>query len=182
MNFAAYARRSPSPFVGIVEGLELGSLPASQPGEQDEEYFWLGGVTTDWDYVVESSQPFEDGEDWLTIPATSSCANAIHAFDVAPKPSSDVCPRPRLVRRASPVKRRPESLTVTPTILRPLKLVRRVTTAAYLERKRRRAREEAKNIVKKIQALARATARLRTRHRKLRAFVMGSVDKENLFI
>jgi predicted nucleic acid-binding Zn-ribbon protein len=53
--------------------------------------------------------------------------------------------------------------------------------AAEMERRRRRAREAAQRIMKKIRSLAKTTASLRRRHRKLREFVANSADTSNSF-
>ncbi|KAJ6619321.1 hypothetical protein B0H10DRAFT_1946805 [Mycena sp. CBHHK59/15] len=79
-----------------------------------------------------------------------------------------------LVRWASPVRsaQKPSPTSSCPwgTVSRPLNLVRRVTMAAEMERRRKRARNETRRIVKKILALA---VRLQRKHRDLKIWVLS---------
>ncbi|KAJ7752966.1 hypothetical protein B0H16DRAFT_1723428 [Mycena metata] len=161
----------------------------------------------DFDFVA-SSQPFEDGiDDWCSPSATSTLtpqsstdprAVSDTARAVCGEISNEMGRRETdedvhtstsyRRRRAHLIRRVPSSELCSPAtpplvIPRNFKLVRRVTMAADLERRRQRARDEAERIVKKIRTLASTTARLQRKHRKLREFVaVGSrANKENIF-
>ncbi|KAJ7429563.1 hypothetical protein B0H11DRAFT_1944598 [Mycena galericulata] len=124
--------------------------------------------------IVGSSQPFEDGEEDLRLPMVCTTPKLSPPPTPSPlgpfDPNSSQSHRARLVRRCPPVK--PEPAAVTLPLPRPARrnseLVRRVSNgpspskirALQIERKREEAREEARCIVKKIRALATATARL----------------------
>ncbi|KAJ7882101.1 hypothetical protein B0H13DRAFT_1891028 [Mycena leptocephala] len=90
-----------------------------------------------------------------------------------------------LAQKPRPEGASPTAATISATsIARRSRLVRRVTilyslsslNAAEMERRRQRAREAAHRIMKKICSLAKTTACLRRRHRKLREFVANSAD------
>ncbi|KAJ7444187.1 hypothetical protein FB451DRAFT_1294634 [Mycena latifolia] len=170
-------------------------VPTSQPWQDGEDDLWrrsyspapdqptpqlfeasrCTAVTTteslsDLD-VVGSSQPFEDGEYDLHYHAGLKIPSSPPH---SPGSSKILAHRTRLVRRASPVKPRPTAAGTSGTISRPRNLVRRVTMAAEIARRRMRARTEAHRILKKLRALATATARLRRKHKALCAFVLES--------
>ncbi|KAJ7441588.1 hypothetical protein FB451DRAFT_1298684, partial [Mycena latifolia] len=126
--------------------------------------------------VVGSSRSFEDGEYDLHYHAGQKIPSSPPHF---PSSSGILAHRARLVRRASPVKPRPTAAGTSDTIPRPRNLVRRVTMAAELARRRMRARTEAHRILKKLRALATATARLRRKHKVLCAFVLESCITTN---
>ncbi|KAJ6629823.1 hypothetical protein B0H10DRAFT_1985487 [Mycena sp. CBHHK59/15] len=170
----------------------------------------LGG-DIEWDMgdqldFVPSSQPSQDGEEpflmrpphRMPLPRTPHFSirphsNSTAAYSLASEGAvchadGDASAEISL-RRASPVKPSPASpKEITPGCFN---LVYRVTKgpserfvrAAELERKRQQAHKKAQHIMKKIRALARATVRLRRKHRSLRAFVTASPeeDKENAF-
>ncbi|KAJ7037003.1 hypothetical protein C8F04DRAFT_1181018 [Mycena alexandri] len=130
------------------------------------------------DDIVSSSQPFEDGEeDLLPIqkPLLTYTPLPMASTTGVDPASSPRARRARLVRRASPVKPR----AVAPADLHcmlphPRKLVRRVTFTAELERRRRRARIEARHIFKKLQALTTTVHHLKRKHRELRMLGAGT--------
>ncbi|KAF7351882.1 hypothetical protein MVEN_01149800 [Mycena venus] len=171
---------------------DIDFVPSSQPFEDGEEdSFWLGQYAGTTDSAegsvvdfVPSSQPLEDGEmcQGLMTPAKEMYLGFYCEQSTETR-------RPRLVRRASPVKPRPAGaspatnmISATP-IPRSSKLVRHVTIAPNLERHRRRTCEEAGRIVKKIGLLTKTTARLRRKHRQLLQFITSTtVDKENVFM
>ncbi|KAF7363211.1 hypothetical protein MVEN_00673900 [Mycena venus] len=181
-----------------LEGLAVGSGPG--------DINWDMGNQLDF---VPSSQPSQDGEEpFLMTPphrlphfgishrsnatgvnSSASEGAAGHADGATGDVSTESSlRRARLIRRASPVKPSPATKDITP---RCFNLVRRVTKgpserlvrAAELEQKRQQARKKAQRVMKKIHALARATVRLRRKHRSLRAFVTAKSeeDKENIF-
>ncbi|KAJ7110336.1 hypothetical protein C8R43DRAFT_1018848 [Mycena crocata] len=154
--------------------------------------------------LVGTSQPFEDGEEDLKFfgspmtPGPSPPALHPHSKLAAAQPStssplypasmpstldSGVAIHPRrahLVFRASPVKPRPTLTASQGPRSQSHKLVRRVTMAAEIERRckraeverrRRRACQKARRIAKQIRALARATVKLQRQHRELCKFV-----------
>ncbi|KAJ7738626.1 hypothetical protein B0H16DRAFT_1694779 [Mycena metata] len=144
--------------------------------------------TTDLaDDIVASSQPFEDGEEDLVLlpvpkPLLPFTPLPMASFTGVDPVSSPRSRRARLVRRASPIKPR----AIPPTDLHcmlphPRKLVRRVTFTAELERRRRRARIEARRILKKLQALTATLRHLKRKHRELRILGAGTLadNKEN---
>ncbi|KAJ7716993.1 hypothetical protein B0H16DRAFT_1612268 [Mycena metata] len=136
------------------------------------------------DDAVCSSQPFEDGEEDLTP-----------FLSLQTLPTENITRRAGLIRRVPPGTSSSSPACVPGPISRsrPRNLVRRVTMAAEMERRRSRAREEAQRISHKIRALAKKSARLmkktvrlRRKHRNLCAFAAGDVDasvgdKENVF-
>ncbi|KAJ6465325.1 hypothetical protein C8R45DRAFT_1173837 [Mycena sanguinolenta] len=171
-------------------------VPSSQPFEDGEDdSCWLEhhtGTTeapTPTEYLdfVPSSQPVEDGEMYQGLETPAKQINPGFCSDW--EQISETCRRPRLIRRAPPVKQRPAGdspanmpspISVSNT--RSAKLVRRVTIAPALERQRRRAREEASRIAKQIKSLTKTTTRLRCKHRELHQFITSTnVDKENIF-
>ncbi|KAJ7489049.1 hypothetical protein FB451DRAFT_1223619 [Mycena latifolia] len=143
-----------------------------------------GALDDDFD-CVPSSQPFED-EDWqtygvlkvpiTTTPTRQSISEAVAQADEAH--SAIGARRARLVRRASPVKPRLLFAATQGTIPRSFNLVRHVTVAPAIEWQRKRARDKAHRIIKKLQAHARATAWLRRQHRELCAFIRET-DRTN---
>ncbi|KAF7367195.1 hypothetical protein MSAN_00979500 [Mycena sanguinolenta] len=185
-----------------LEGRATGPL-TPLPTWPDRDVDW--DMSDELDFVP-SSQPYEDGEEpfLLQTPppslAISPRFGAMADYSVleiaagyATGDSGDASAeaklhRSRLVRRAPPVEPRSAS-GIEKNPPRHLNLVRRVTKepsekflrALELERKRQRARQDARRITKKIQALTRVTARLQREHQRLRALVARSgKDKENL--
>ncbi|KAJ7643138.1 hypothetical protein DFH06DRAFT_1213837 [Mycena polygramma] len=193
------------------DGFEFWGIPSSVAhGISDDS-------ATDWDDsldFVASSQPSQDGEDswYMTSTPPSSDLRASTAyvtplFSLTNRMEASHCAtplqaaqqdlgalgarRPRLVRRASPVKASPASTLVQSPAPRCFNLVRRVTKgpskkpshAEEMEKKRQRARATARRIVKKIRTHATAIARLQRQRQRLCAFVAaGSAeDKENTF-
>ncbi|KAJ6489417.1 hypothetical protein DFH09DRAFT_1105394 [Mycena vulgaris] len=154
--------------------------------------------TVDESDSVGSSQPFEDGEEDLLfftrgvmIPAPTACWSFLTTPELSDAEPSETdtdfddairarqSRRARLIRRAPPVSPvKPSPIPAGPW-LRSLNLVRRVTMPAEIERRRQRARIETRRIAKKIRALARATARLQRKHRRLCNFVRDSRPVEN---
>ncbi|KAJ7508693.1 hypothetical protein B0H11DRAFT_2217961 [Mycena galericulata] len=136
--------------------------------------------------IVGSSQPFADGEEDLHLPTnlnagpfpmkkldTSAAQSTAADLDLDSDADGDEirerrAQRARLVRRAPPIV---GPVLPTPTRPRTRPLVRRVTMAAEIQRRRERARLETRRILKKLRALARATTRLRRKHRQLCEFV-----------
>ncbi|KAJ7631267.1 hypothetical protein DFH06DRAFT_1224042 [Mycena polygramma] len=198
------------------DGFEFWGMPSSVAHgiSDDPATDWddsLGDESLDF---VASSQPSQDGEDSWYMTSTPpsgdmrastsyvtppfSLADNMEAFHATPLHTAQrdlgapgACRRPRLVRRASPVKASPAStLTQTPAP-RCLNLVRRVTKgpskkpshAEEMEKKRQRARETARRIAKKIRTHAAVIARLQRQRQRLCAFAAaGSAeDKENIF-
>ncbi|KAJ7687501.1 hypothetical protein B0H17DRAFT_1203564 [Mycena rosella] len=164
-------------------------VATSQPLQDGEDFWGLsafspGSATADacgdWSDVdfVGTSQPLEDGEDsWYSsskvkIPTISPprCLNS----------EMDCTPRSRLVRRVSPLTSTQLPVAALGITSRPLNLVRRVTIAPEIQKKRNRACREAQQIAKRIRALAKATAKLRRKHRVLCDFVRESGRKENV--
>ncbi|KAJ7160306.1 hypothetical protein C8R46DRAFT_1354025 [Mycena filopes] len=139
--------------------------------------------------VVASSQPDEDGEELLPRQASSFAGRRITGAPSASFAETTACSpprrsRPHLVRRASPVKLPTVTAAETKPVSRPSKLVRRVTFAAELERRRKCARIEARRIFKKMQALSTTVCRLKRKHRELRTLGAGAGipvgNKENM--
>ncbi|KAJ7668769.1 hypothetical protein DFH06DRAFT_1182447 [Mycena polygramma] len=192
-------------------GFEFWGMPSSVAyGISDDS-------ATDWDEsldFVASSQPSQDGEDaWYmtsTPPSSDLRAYTSYATPLFTVADSMEAPhaatplqtvqrdlgapgarRPRLVRRASPVKASPASTLAQTPAPRCLNLVRRVTKgpsgksshAEEMEKKRQRARETARRIAKKIRTHAAVIARLQRQRQRLCAFAAaGSAeDKENTF-
>jgi len=158
-------------------------VPSSQPFEDGEEALHHRGYSNGIDLssldFVGTSQPLEDGEDFGMYSGLMTPVRQMSP-SVRCEPSAETrCAR--LVRRASPVKPRPVGAS-TP-IRRSFNLVRRVTMAPDIQRKRQRAHEEAHHILKKLRALAKTTVRLRRKRRSLLAFVTASSEKnkENSF-
>ncbi|KAJ6588034.1 hypothetical protein B0H19DRAFT_1366767 [Mycena capillaripes] len=153
-----------------------------QDGEEDLSYScwpYLGLKSGNGDHseaendsydVISSSQPLEDGEE-LSL-HTDLKTPLPYLF---PQPETPSHPRQleirahraRLIRRASPVKLTSTWTSVQPSVPRSRNLVRRVTMAAEMERKKRRAHDEARRILKKIRKLTETTMRLRRKHRHL---------------
>ncbi|KAJ7468807.1 hypothetical protein FB451DRAFT_1257362 [Mycena latifolia] len=183
------------------------SQSLQQDGDEVSRHIYLSDETSlrlengpqeeDFD-CVPSSQPFED-EDWQTYhgplkvpitisppttPTRQSISEAVTQADATPSGSAMRARRARLIRRASPVKPMPLHAATQGKISRPFNLVRRVTLAPEIARRRKRARDKAHLIIKKLQALARATARLRRQHRELCAFIRetGRKNKENVLV
>ncbi|KAJ7160366.1 hypothetical protein C8R46DRAFT_1354061 [Mycena filopes] len=169
----------------------LPNLSLATPSPDSEPCFDDSTTTSassaDWDEYVASSQPFEDGEeDLLPMGPSPTPPVPLRALEAPGTPSntnaasSPLAHRGRLVRRASPVKPRAPHASTVPSS-RPVRLIRRVTFAADLDRRRKRARIEARQIFKKIQALAPTLRRLQRRHRESRSFGAGSSvgNKEN---
>ncbi|KAJ7723148.1 hypothetical protein B0H16DRAFT_1699069 [Mycena metata] len=140
------------------------------------------------DDIVASSQPFEDGEEDLVLPVQKPLLThtplPMASFTAVDPASSPRSRRARLVRRASPVKPRAIPHADLHCMLpHPRKLVRRVTFTAELERRRRRARIEARRILKKLQTLMATVRHLKRKHRELRILGAGTSadNKENSF-
>ncbi|KAJ7509474.1 hypothetical protein B0H11DRAFT_2216393 [Mycena galericulata] len=147
--------------------------------------------------IVGSSQPFEDGEEDLRLPMhenltqTVSVIPTTNSEPLGPFRSEFKSKSSRSTRQALSTR---EPAAVTLPLPRPARrnseLVRRVSNgpspskirALQIERKREEAREEARRIVKKIRALATATARLSRKHRRLCTFIANPVglNKENV--
>ncbi|KAK6988496.1 hypothetical protein R3P38DRAFT_2804541 [Favolaschia claudopus] len=138
----------------------------------------------DEDEVIESSQPDELEEEEFALetlrlhlksriaPSTPSLPRIVNT-GTPPLDSPTRVSRRQLVRRASPVKPRP--ISNAPVGPRSRNLVRRVTKAAELERRRQRARMDALGILKKIRHLDSVANRLRRRYRQLSRFSTQSI-------
>ncbi|KAJ7160816.1 hypothetical protein C8R46DRAFT_1105748 [Mycena filopes] len=145
---------------------------------------------------VDSSQPLQDGEVdlWPTsacttqtqsIPANRDCRVPVDS-SAGPGLCGAPLRRARLVRRVPPSEKS-DHLTLAPPAPTPrcFNLVRRVTTApckknsvADLQRRQRRAREKAAEIVRRLRTLSAATAQLQRKHRRLRAFIAQNKENE----
>ncbi|KAJ7649032.1 hypothetical protein DFH06DRAFT_1208837 [Mycena polygramma] len=193
------------------DGIEFWGMPSSIAHTISDD------SATDWDEsldFVASSQPSQDGEDswYMTstppssdLRASTSYVTRLFSLTDRMEASQSATPfqaaqqdlgalgarRPRLVRRASPVKASPASTLAQSPAPRCLNLVRRVTKgpsgkpshAEEMEKKRQRARETARRIAKKIRTHAAVIARLQRQRQRLCAFAAaGSAeDKENTF-
>ncbi|KAJ7237033.1 hypothetical protein B0H12DRAFT_1075690 [Mycena haematopus] len=152
------------------------------------------------DAEVGSSQPDEDEDlstyGWdlalsMAFPCTSESerlpyTNTVHANINTVKNLS----RPRLVRRAPP------SIPVKPAVLGPrnFNLVRRVSPpnvlvlarqAAEMQKKRHRARDQARRIAKKLRKLTMTTISLQRKHRQLSRFIASftstGIENQDVF-
>ncbi|KAJ7751237.1 hypothetical protein DFH07DRAFT_961024 [Mycena maculata] len=155
---------------------------------------------------VGSSQPFQDGEDNLQPYTTGKSLN-VSPIPLSSQAPSDlsVCPNAsdpyvieNLSRRARLVRRCPPKAAQSPTPPSPPRprrrnrdLVRRasggpsqaILKAREMERRKDRARQKARHIVKEIRRLATVTGQLRRRHRQLSSFITQSSaggNKENV--
>ncbi|KAF8179502.1 hypothetical protein K438DRAFT_1977211 [Mycena galopus ATCC 62051] len=139
----------------------------------------------DW---VPSSQPFEDGVAWYFVDATEPSSPASSSGSLQASTPEDITPRcrARLVRR---VVQLPMSSSPLPTPLRDaiprprnFNLVRRVSIAPAVQKKQKRALKKVQHIGKRLRSLRAEEARLRRKHRALRAFLAGpcGVNKENV--
>ncbi|KAJ7453529.1 hypothetical protein FB451DRAFT_1565636 [Mycena latifolia] len=166
--------------------LDFDFVATSQPFEDGEEDLsWNWGCLSPAARVdfVGTSQPLEDGEDFglMTNNSEQHVLPAVSESTNTPLASSQARAT-HLAQKPRPEGASPTAVTISATsIARPSRLVRRVTMAAEMERRRRRAREAAQRIMKKIRSLAKTTASLRRRHRKLREFVANSADTSNSF-
>ncbi|KAJ6568468.1 hypothetical protein B0H19DRAFT_1133353, partial [Mycena capillaripes] len=182
-------------------------IPEGFPQPEVAESLVDSSSDTDWDFVC-SSQPTQDGEDWILALETAALAPSTlihetshqldfpHPSNVGHAPDTDRAAlntpgrarRAHLVRRASPVKLKPQASPALGAAPRCLNLVRRVTPGpirdlmrtAEMAKKRQLARDAARHILKKIHAHATALTRLRRKHKRLAAFAAGGKDKENL--
>ncbi|KAJ6613020.1 hypothetical protein B0H10DRAFT_2436667 [Mycena sp. CBHHK59/15] len=155
---------------------------------------------TDWDFVC-SSQPTQDGEDWILTTSVLAPSTPIRGtynqLDFPDATPSDVgyapdmyraaldasapARRAHLIRRASPVKLKTQASPALGAAPRCLNLVRRVTPGPSRElmrmtemaKKRQLARDAARRILKKICTHATALARLQHKHKRLSAFAAG---------
>ncbi|KAJ7912470.1 hypothetical protein B0H13DRAFT_1874849 [Mycena leptocephala] len=182
-----------SPSWTLKDGADLAFdfVATSQPFEDGEEDLsWNRGPAARVDFVG-TSQPLEDGEDFglITNNSEQHVLPAVSESTNTPLASSQTRAT-HLAQKPRPEGASPTAATISATsIARPSRLVRRVTMlyslsslkAAEMERRRRRAREAAQRIMKKIRSLAKTTASLRRRHRKLREFVANSADTSNSF-
>ncbi|KAJ7870404.1 hypothetical protein B0H13DRAFT_2669852, partial [Mycena leptocephala] len=160
-------------------------VASSQPlqdGEDFSDACWipsdLGPVESDLADVVASSQPFEDGEDLfqdvgLQTPSPTTGSSWVTLTGPVTPERSDVntlTRHTRLVRRVSPGKFSSIPRHTSCALPRSRNLVRRVTMAAYMERRRKHARDEARRVLEKIRRLTKTTMHLRRKHRDLCAF------------
>ncbi|KAJ6606837.1 hypothetical protein B0H10DRAFT_2228439 [Mycena sp. CBHHK59/15] len=136
---SAFNFKSLAPSDLSLQDIDFDFVPSSYPGEEDS--FWLGQYTgTTEDLVVDFTPARQTDLGFYCEQSTEMGC-------------------PRLVRRASPDKPRPAGTSPAASIIsatpipRSSKLVRRVTVAPDLERRRQRAREEAGRIVKKLGSL-----------------------------
>ncbi|KAJ7448238.1 hypothetical protein B0H11DRAFT_1929176 [Mycena galericulata] len=180
----ALQQRAPEPFTEYLSASD-DLVGTSQPFQDGEEDLRLPSSShsesVDDSDIVCSSQPFDDEMDLLKMPFETLCASTSHAATTTSR-------RARLIRRAPPAP--PGEPCLTPYV-RSGNLVRRCSTgpskaflqAREMERKRQEARDKARNVMKKIRALATATAQLRRKHRRLCTFLSEtSANKENVHL
>ncbi|KAJ7436128.1 hypothetical protein FB451DRAFT_1455180 [Mycena latifolia] len=161
--------------------LDFDFVATSQPFEDGEEDLsWNWGCLSPAARVdfVGTSQPLEDGEDFglMTNNSEQHVLPAVSESTNTPLASSQA--------RATHQTKAGRCLPDRRHNLCDLDRTSIPTSQARhheMERRRRRAREAAQRIMKEIRSLAKTTASLRRRHRKLREFVANSADTSNSF-
>ncbi|KAJ6457132.1 hypothetical protein C8R47DRAFT_1164523 [Mycena vitilis] len=170
----------------------LDFVPSSQPSQDGEDSWYMTSTPPSSDLQASTSYVTHlfSLTERLEAPHPATPLQAAQQNWSWPDVGALDARRPPLVRRASPVKARPASTLGQRPASRCLNLVRRVTKgprkpshAEEMEKKRQRARERARRIVKKIRTHAAVIARLQRQRQRLCAFAAaGSAeDKENTF-
>ncbi|KAF8156454.1 hypothetical protein K438DRAFT_1861835 [Mycena galopus ATCC 62051] len=185
------SRRYSTPYMSPIRSVRPLHLAFPQPRrlhlEASSDSWDDSQMSFGADFEVGTSQPDEDedlrtyGRDLQVVLSTAfSCTsgshpqtNTVHAIiDTSKNPS-----RPRLIRRAPPAKPNPDVLGP-----RNFNLIRRVSPpnvfvlarkAAEMQKKRQRARDQARRIAKQLRKLTATTIRLQRKHRQLSTFIAG---------